>query len=232
MDRMTSRERVLEALNFKEPDRIPKDLGGMRSSGISAFAYPRLVEALGLPPRRVRVYDSWAMLALVDHDVLDALGCDVVTVDHEITNAIEGDNTWYPYDFNGRVLGKVLHPETFQTQPDGTIIQEHGPGFKISMPSTSHVFNEPHSGQPVDFTAEIPKYDLKQYAKDLVSQRLHDEDVERIASQCKAVRESTDKAVFVFSWLDLSLYFDSRTWWLGGLSRSLSHGTGICRKPS
>lgn len=34
----SSRERVLKALNFEQPDRLPKDLGGMRSTGISAFA--------------------------------------------------------------------------------------------------------------------------------------------------------------------------------------------------
>jgi len=39
---MTSRERVLNALNFLAADRLPKDLGAMRSTGVSAFAYPRL----------------------------------------------------------------------------------------------------------------------------------------------------------------------------------------------
>ena len=44
----TSRERILKTLNFETPDRLPKDLGAMRSTGISAFAYPKLVEALGM----------------------------------------------------------------------------------------------------------------------------------------------------------------------------------------
>ena len=39
----TSRQRVLQSLNFRMPDRLPKDLGGMRSTSISAFAYPKLV---------------------------------------------------------------------------------------------------------------------------------------------------------------------------------------------
>jgi hypothetical protein len=61
---MTSRERVLMALNFQETDRAPRDLGAMRSTGISAFAYPRLVDALGLPPRPPRVHDTGQMPAL------------------------------------------------------------------------------------------------------------------------------------------------------------------------
>ena len=77
---MTHRERVMHALAFEETDRVPLDLAGMRSTGISAFAYPKLVEALGLPPRRPRVEDTGQMLAMPDLDVLDALGCDVVTI--------------------------------------------------------------------------------------------------------------------------------------------------------
>ena len=46
------RERVMKALSFEETDRVPMDLDGMASTGISCFAYPGLVAALGLPPDR------------------------------------------------------------------------------------------------------------------------------------------------------------------------------------
>jgi len=39
---MNSRERILAALNHQEPDRVPVDLSGYRSSGISAIAYTKL----------------------------------------------------------------------------------------------------------------------------------------------------------------------------------------------
>jgi uroporphyrinogen decarboxylase len=39
---MNSRERVLLALNHKEPDRIPYDMGGTVVTGIQAKAYARL----------------------------------------------------------------------------------------------------------------------------------------------------------------------------------------------
>ena len=54
---MTSRERVLAALNHREPDRVPIDFSGHRSSGIAAMAYPKLRKFLGLPSKPVRVYD-------------------------------------------------------------------------------------------------------------------------------------------------------------------------------
>ena len=75
---MTSRERVLAALNHREPDRIPIDLSGHRSSGISCLLYPKLREYLGLPTRPVRVYDQIQQLAIVDDDVLDRFGVDTI----------------------------------------------------------------------------------------------------------------------------------------------------------
>ncbi|MBN1345022.1 MAG: hypothetical protein JXQ73_20175 [Phycisphaerae bacterium] len=44
---MTSRERLLKALNHEEPDRIPIDLGG-NQTGIHKFAYEGLLEHLGI----------------------------------------------------------------------------------------------------------------------------------------------------------------------------------------
>lgn len=75
---MTSRERVRNALSFKQTDRVPIDLSGHRSSGIAALAYPKLRRALGLPARPVRVYDMVQQLAVVDEDVLDIFGIDTL----------------------------------------------------------------------------------------------------------------------------------------------------------
>ena len=43
---MTSRERVLAALEHRNTDRIPVDFSGHRSSGIAALLYPELRERL------------------------------------------------------------------------------------------------------------------------------------------------------------------------------------------
>jgi uroporphyrinogen decarboxylase len=75
---MTSRERVLAALNHREPDRVPIDLSGHRSSGIAAMAYARLRQYLGLPARPIRVYDPVQQLAIVDEDVLQRFQVDTI----------------------------------------------------------------------------------------------------------------------------------------------------------
>ena len=75
---MTSRERVLAALNHREPDRPPIDLSGHRSSGIAAVAYARLRDFLGLPKKPLRVYDPIQQLAIVDDDLLRRFQVDTI----------------------------------------------------------------------------------------------------------------------------------------------------------
>lgn len=75
---MTPRERVLKALNHEEPDRMPIDLGGHRSSGIAAIAYAKLRSFLGLEQRPIRVYDPIQQLAIIDDDVLDRFHIDTI----------------------------------------------------------------------------------------------------------------------------------------------------------
>ena len=75
---MTSRERVLAAIEHREPDRVPVDFGGHRSSGIAALAYAELKLALGITNGDIYVYDMLQQLAIVEPPVLDAVGADVV----------------------------------------------------------------------------------------------------------------------------------------------------------
>lgn len=187
----TSRERVLQSLNYRTPDHPPKDLGGMLSTGISAFAYPKLVAALGLPPRKPRVVDPSQMLALPDLDVLDALGCDVVTICSGVTNAFAQPELWHDYGFHGRLSAQVRYPDSFHDEPDGSITQGN-----LCMSPAAVVFNEIHAGQPLILEDELPKVDLKQMKKDLAAQELRDEQIVAIRELCRRVRESTDRAVF------------------------------------
>jgi len=91
---MTPRERVLAALNHVEPDRVPIDLSGHRSSGIAAMAYPKLRKYLGLEPRPIRVYDVIQQLAIVDDDVLDRFGIDCIEMGRGFAL---GEESWKPW---------------------------------------------------------------------------------------------------------------------------------------
>src|SRR5690554_4972380 len=74
----SSRERVMAAVDHREPDRVPIDLGGHRSSGMMAIAYDRLKKHLGITTGDIYVYDFVQQLAIIEPEVLDRFGVDTV----------------------------------------------------------------------------------------------------------------------------------------------------------
>ncbi len=75
---MTPRERILAALEHRQPDRVPIDFGAHRSSGISAIAYAKLKKHLGITPGDVYVYDMVQQLAVIEPEVLDRFQVDTI----------------------------------------------------------------------------------------------------------------------------------------------------------
>ncbi|MGB9603214.1 MAG: uroporphyrinogen decarboxylase family protein [Limisphaerales bacterium] len=73
----TSRQRVEAAINHRESDRVPFDLGGTILTGIHRIAYERLREYLGLPKIKIEIEDPFQQLAKVDEDVKEKLKVDV-----------------------------------------------------------------------------------------------------------------------------------------------------------
>ncbi|MHB8969709.1 MAG: uroporphyrinogen decarboxylase family protein [Pirellulaceae bacterium] len=71
---MTSRERLLRALNHQEPDRVPIDLGG-NQTGIHRLAYAALLQRLGLR-EEIEVMDAVQQLARPSEAVLERLRVD------------------------------------------------------------------------------------------------------------------------------------------------------------
>ena len=73
----TSRSRVEAALNHREADRVPYDLGGTILTGIHHVAYRRLRQHLGLPEVEIEIEDPIQQLARVHEDVKQRLKVDV-----------------------------------------------------------------------------------------------------------------------------------------------------------
>lgn len=71
---MTSRERLLAALDHREPDRVPIDLGG-NQSGIHRAAYEALIARLSLR-ETIEIMDLAQQLARPSEAVLERLGVD------------------------------------------------------------------------------------------------------------------------------------------------------------
>ncbi|MEM3872081.1 MAG: uroporphyrinogen decarboxylase family protein [Nitrososphaeria archaeon] len=71
-------------MQHKEPDRIPVDFGGMRSTGIMAIAYNRLKNYLGVKVGETRVYDIVQQLAEPEQDILSLFGVDVIDLNRTL----------------------------------------------------------------------------------------------------------------------------------------------------
>lgn len=73
---MNSRERILTALNHKEPDRVPFDLAGTTWTGITNGAYQKLLTFLGKSPEEPCWSDVVQQIVIPSNDILDFLEVD------------------------------------------------------------------------------------------------------------------------------------------------------------
>ena len=131
---MTSRERVLCALDHRQPDMVPLDFGASPVTGIHASLVFKLRRELGLTEKPVKVTEPYQMLGEIDDELARALKIDVVkTLDY---NSMFGYRLmdWKPWTmFDGT---PVLIPGKFNTTPgpDGDIFS-YPEGDPASGPS-------------------------------------------------------------------------------------------------
>ena len=74
---MTSRERVLAALNHQEPDRVPIDIGGGASTSLVVEAYEKLKKTLGIVTEGTDILNEAFRVARLDEAVMQRLGSDI-----------------------------------------------------------------------------------------------------------------------------------------------------------
>lgn len=78
----TSYDRVTSALEHKEPDRIPFDLGGAMVTGININSLRKLRRYLGLS-EEAKIWDRVTQLGQLEDDIIDELKVDVKNVGPE-----------------------------------------------------------------------------------------------------------------------------------------------------
>ncbi|MFW9771801.1 MAG: uroporphyrinogen decarboxylase family protein [Candidatus Thorarchaeota archaeon] len=95
---MDSRQRILETINHKEPDRVPVDLGSTPCTGISAIAYHNLKQYLGIFKGHTRVYDLGQQLAQPEDFILERFKVDALDIGRTFNTKVED---WYDIHVNG-----------------------------------------------------------------------------------------------------------------------------------
>lgn len=194
---MNSRERVQLALNHKEADRIPLDLGGCGQTGMHVSTVYALRQALKLDPpgTPVKVIESFQMLGEIKPDLQDALGVDVVGLGGTIGFFGFKNEGWKPWTtFDGT---PVLVPALFNTEPGerGEILM-YPQGDNSVLPSAKM----PDGGFYFDAVVRQPPLtDASLNVADNTEEfgLIPDDELEHLKNEAEALYTQTDKAIVV-----------------------------------
>ena len=192
---MTSRERVELALNHREPDRVPHDLGGTNCSGMHVTTVYRLRQALGLDPpgTPVKVFDPYAMTGVIGLDLREALGVDTVTVPPICSRFGFPNDDWKPWTFfDGTPL---LVPGLFNTEPEpnGDILQypqgDRSVPASARMPKDGFYFDAIMRQGPIDDAQLNVADNLEEFKP------ISDANLSYFARAIERLYQETDKAL-------------------------------------
>jgi len=150
---MTSRERILAAIEHRQPDKVPTDLGATPSSGISAIAYGNLKKHLGLTQGGTRVYDVVQQLAEPEDFLLDRFRIDAVDIGRAFNTEA---SAWQPTilcDGQPALYPAWFHPER---QADGSWIARMKDGLDIAhMPARGTFYDQTYFPYLDDYPADF-----------------------------------------------------------------------------
>ncbi len=201
--KMTSRERVISAINHQQPDRVPLDLGATPSSGISAIAYSNLLKHLGRTDLPVQIYDVVQQLAQPDMSLIDQFGVDVLDIgrmfntqptDWYATTLANGDMAQYPTWFR---------PEL---QSDGSYncYDDDGKRRLAMMPKGATFFDQTYfpymDNYPADYSgldSEMGRILWARYAHSPWDHCTEPDFWEQLRAGALHLRATTDKALMI-----------------------------------
>ncbi|MCX6996442.1 MAG: methyltransferase [Kiritimatiellaeota bacterium] len=198
---MTARERVLAAVHHRQPDRVPVDFGGHRSSGIAAAAYARLKKHLGIAQGDLYVYDMVQQLAIVEPAVLAAVGADVVELGRGF---MLDEKDWKPWTLPDGTPCKIpafirvekQGADSFLLSPDGVrlAIQKQGCLYfeQIHFPLLERPFEEERFADIEDAFAHTMWTGIPAPGGQMP---LTADGLRQLAAGAKALRAGTDRAI-------------------------------------
>jgi len=193
---MNSRERVLAALDHRQPDRVPLDLGGSVLTGMQASSVYKLRQALRLDPpgTPVKVLDPYQMLGEIQSDLVEAVGADVLPVPAYTTLFGYKREGWKPWHlFDGT---PVLVPEAFNTEADenGDILMypegDRSVPPSARMPRGGYYFDEIVRQPPLVEARLDPADNCEEFTI------LSKEAIRYFAAEADRLSRLTDKALF------------------------------------
>ena len=192
---MNSRQRVEAALNHRQPDRVPLDLGATPVTGMHVSSVYKLRQALKLDPpgTPVKVMEAYQMLGEIAPDLQDLLGVDVVGLGGAKSFFGFRYEDWKPWTtFDGT---PVLVPGGFRTEPEpnGDILMypegdRSGPASG-RMPKGGFYFDTIVRQEPIDDAKLNVADNLEEFGP--VSDQL----LEHFACETDRLSKTSDRAI-------------------------------------
>lgn len=192
---MTSRERVTAALNHKEPDKIPFDIGSAHVTGMQVSTVYQLRQALGLdaPGTPVKVTEPYQMLGEIAPDLMEAIGIDTIGLFGKTTMFGFENKNWKEWTlFDGT---PVLVAEDFNTEPDenGDLLM-YPEGDKTvppsgRMPNGGFYFDAIIRQEPIDDDTLKVEDNLQEFGP------ITNEELEYFKNEAERLYTKTDKAI-------------------------------------
>jgi uroporphyrinogen decarboxylase len=196
---LTSRERVLRAVDHREPDRVPIDFGGHRSSGIMAIAYNRLKHYLGIESGDIYVYDFVQQLAIVEPEVLDRFGVDTVELGRGFALSPADWRDWVLPDGTPCKIPAFIRPikvgdDWHVTHEDGTLIAIQKAGC-LYFEQTCFPLAGCDDQSFADLASPMEKIMWASLGSPPAPIGYDPEGLARLAQGARALREQTDRAI-------------------------------------
>jgi hypothetical protein len=192
---LTSRERVELALNHREPDRVPLDLGATVVSGMHVSSVYLLRQALGLdePGTPVKVVEPYQMLGKIKEDLIESLEIDTVALSGTGTLFGFKNEGWKPWTFHDGT--RLLVPEKFNTEaePNGDILMYPQDDKSVPpsgrMPAGGWYFDAIIRQPPIGDESPNFEDNLEEF------EQLSDEELEHFGRESERLFTGTDKAL-------------------------------------
>ncbi|MFQ5868045.1 MAG: uroporphyrinogen decarboxylase family protein [bacterium] len=99
------------AINHREADRVPIDLGAMRSTGIATIGYNKLREKLGITKGLARMYDFVQQLAYPEKEIMDMFHIDAIDAGQAFLKSDDNWRKWTLGDNSKCLIPKYLNIE-------------------------------------------------------------------------------------------------------------------------
>lgn len=191
---MTSRQRILETINHRQPDRVPVDLGATGQTGMNASTLYRLRKALGLEEHPIEISEIFQLLGKVDPDMMQYAGADIIGLNNPSNMFGVPDGPLKPFRMPDGTPTLIAQGNEYDVAEDGSVYMY--PQGNRSVGPSGHM---PAGGSFFDNINRAPEFDEDDLtpAEDFKDDFgiLDDATARYLEEKSKALYEGTDYAI-------------------------------------